>query len=97
MKMIIIVAQFTVLPGKTDALKKEVEPLIEATRKEPGCISYVLHQDIKNPDNFAFIEHWRDQASVDAHTRSDHFKTIGVKLNALRVAPPTVRFYEEVK
>jgi len=95
--MIIIIAQFTVLPGKTDALMKEVEPLIEATRKESGCITYILHQDIKNSNNFAFIEHWKDQASVDAHMRSDHFKTIGPKLNALRVAPPTVYFYKEVK
>lgn len=95
--MIIIVAQFTVLPGKTDALLKEVEPLIEATRKESGCISYILHQDIKNPDNFAFIEHWKDQASVDTHMRSDHFKKIGPKLNALRVAPSAVHFYREIK
>jgi len=95
--MIIIVAQFTALPGKTDALMKEVEPLIEASRKEAGCIRYILHQDIKNSDNFAFIEHWKDQASVDAHMRSDHFKTIGTKLNALRVAPPTIHLYKEVK
>jgi quinol monooxygenase YgiN len=96
MKMIIIVAQFTVLPGKIDALMKEVKPLIEATRKESGCITYILHQDIKNPDNFAFIEHWRDQASVDAHMRSDHFKTIGPKLNELWAARPTIHFYKEV-
>ena len=95
--MIIIVAQFSALPGKTDALMKEVKPLIEASRKEPGCITYILHQDIKNPNNFAFIEHWKDQASVDAHMRSDHFKTISPKLNAFRVGPPTIHLYKEVK
>ncbi|MBI4978635.1 MAG: antibiotic biosynthesis monooxygenase [Spirochaetes bacterium] len=94
--MITIVAQFTALPGKTEAILKEIEPMITATRRESGCISYVLHQDIKNPDNFAFIEQWKDQASVDAHMQSDHFKTIGPKLNALRVAPSTVHLYKEV-
>jgi len=96
MKMIIIVAQFTVLPGKTDALMKEVKPLIEATCEESGCMTYILHQDIKNPDNFAFIEHWKDQASVDAHMRSEHFKTIGPKLSELCIARPTIHFYKEV-
>jgi quinol monooxygenase YgiN len=96
MKMIVIVAQFTVLSGKKDTLMKEVKPLIEATRKEPGCIRYILHQDIKNPDNFAFVEHWKNQESVDKHMQSDHFKTIIPKLNKLRLAPSTVHFYEEV-
>ncbi|MEK6796488.1 MAG: putative quinol monooxygenase [Spirochaetota bacterium] len=92
--MIVIVAQFTVLPGKIDALIDEVKPMIEATRREAGCIDYILHQDVKVPENFAFIEHWEDQASVDAHMASAHFKAIVPKLNALRTAPSVVHFYK---
>jgi quinol monooxygenase YgiN len=75
-KMIVIVTLFTVLPGKTDTLMKEVEPLIKAMRRESGCIKYIFNHNINNIDNFAFIEHWEDQASVDAHIRSDHLKQL---------------------
>lgn len=91
--MVVIVAQFTVKKGMIDAFMKEVAPLIAATRKESGCIDYILHQDVKTPEDFAFIEHWKDQPSVDAHMNAPHFKEIVPKLNALRVAPSVVHLY----
>ena len=36
------------IEGKEDELKKELIALVEPTRKEKGCIYYVLHTDPNN-------------------------------------------------
>ncbi|MBN8216947.1 MAG: antibiotic biosynthesis monooxygenase [Spirochaetes bacterium] len=94
--MIVVTARFTLKPGVLEAYLKEAAPLIEATRKEDGCLSYVLHQDLKSPDSFAVIEQWRDEAALDAHFQTAHVKAIAPKLNALRVAPPEVTRFKPV-
>lgn len=95
--MIIIAVQFNVAAGKAGAFIQEAKPLIEATRGEAGCVSYVLHQDIKNPEQLLLIEHWQDQASLDVHMRSPHYTKILPKLGAFYTAPPTIHLYQEVK
>ena len=55
------------------ALAKE---LVEETRKEPGCISYSSNQGLKDKRVHCFIEVFADQAAVDAHGASAHFKRI---------------------
>ncbi|KQN54809.1 antibiotic biosynthesis monooxygenase [Erwinia sp. E602] len=47
--------------------------LVEKTRQEPGCISYELFTDHRDPGHFIFIESWPDRAALDAHCQSEHF------------------------
>lgn len=48
--------------------------LVDATRKEKGCISYILTQDRENPDRCMFLEVWEDEAAFRAHGNSAHLK-----------------------
>ena len=49
--------------------------IVIATRKEEGNISYDMHQNIKEPLKYTFLEVWKDQDSIDKHNASTHFQT----------------------
>lgn len=48
--------------------------LTTASRQEPGCITYVPHTVEAEPDTVLIYEQYRDEAAVEAHRASPHFK-----------------------
>lgn len=48
--------------------------LISASRAEPGVLAYSFAEDVHVPDLFRVFEVYRDQAALDAHLGSDHFR-----------------------
>jgi quinol monooxygenase YgiN len=48
--------------------------LAEASRKEPGCVSYIPHTIEGEPDIVVIYEQYRDQKAAEAHRASTHFK-----------------------
>ncbi len=52
--------------------------LAEASRREPGCISYIPHHVEGDPDAVLIYEQYKDDAAEDAHRKSPHFKKYAV-------------------
>lgn len=52
--------------------------LAEASRKEPGCVTYVPHTVDGEPDVVVVYEQYQDQNAVDAHRGSAHFRQFAV-------------------
>jgi quinol monooxygenase YgiN len=50
-----------------------------ASRQEPGCINYLTHFAEDDPSIVVIYECYRDNAALEAHRASDHFKkyTVG--------------------
>ena len=48
--------------------------LADASRQEPGCISYIPHQVEDDPDTVLVYEQYRDAKALAAHRETDHFK-----------------------
>ena len=71
----IVVARVTVKEGQEAAFTAVASVLVEATRKEAGCLFYTLYQSPMDPKSFIFYEEYKDQAAFDFHSNSDHFKT----------------------
>ncbi len=78
--MIKIVALSTVLEGKRDEFLAIAKPLIAGSQSEAGNISYILHEDINNPNILTFIEEWKDQDAIDFHNATPHFTANAPKL-----------------
>ena len=55
-----------------------LEKLAEATRQEPGCLSYIPHWVEDDPSTVLIYEQYRDGQSLDAHRASLHFKEFAV-------------------
>ncbi|MGA7859448.1 MAG: putative quinol monooxygenase [Terracidiphilus sp.] len=52
--------------------------LTEASRKEPGCVSFIPHQVEDDPDTVLIYEQYSDQKALEAHRSSPHFKQYAV-------------------
>lgn len=74
--MLKLIAEDFIQEDKVEVVLPFYKELIEKTRLEIGCISYDLHQDIKHPGHFIFIEEWVDRAALDAHVESEHFQRL---------------------
>jgi quinol monooxygenase YgiN len=58
---------------RTD-VAETLRALAAASRKEPGCVSYIPHQLEGDPDTVLIYEQYKDEHALDAHKASDHFK-----------------------
>lgn len=85
-----IVAVFQAKPGQEQTLAGVLGACVAPSRAEPGCVSYVLHQDRIDPSRFVFIERWADQAAFDTHQRTAHFQTLAAGVVTLITGPADV-------
>ncbi|WP_234367863.1 putative quinol monooxygenase [Parabacteroides pacaensis] len=69
-----IVCRVIVKEGQEAAFIDVAKTLVEATRKEPGNISYNLYQSPLDPKSFIFYEEYKDDDAFNFHANSDHFK-----------------------
>jgi len=76
-KSLNVVAIAETSADKAEELKSVCLGLIEPTRKEEGCISYDLYQDITNPGKFTFIENWESKEHLDIHLKTPHLVAAG--------------------
>jgi quinol monooxygenase YgiN len=55
------------------------ELLTQAMRKsraEPGCLRFDVYHSTAEPRRFTLVEHWADQAAIDAHRLAEAYTTI---------------------
>jgi quinol monooxygenase YgiN len=52
--------------------------LTEASRQEPGCVSFIPHQVEDDQDTVLIYEQYVDQKALEAHRNSAHFKKYAV-------------------
>lgn len=93
MSTIRVIALFKAKSGKTEALKTFLSRFIEPTLKEKGCMIYELHQNALDKSDFAFIEEWENEATLDAHLKSAHIQEALPKLPELIEGNPDIRRY----
>lgn len=72
-----VVAILETSVDRAEELKSACLGLIGPTRKEEGCISYELYQDINNPGKFTFIENWESKEHLDVHSKTPHLVAAG--------------------
>jgi quinol monooxygenase YgiN len=61
-------------PEDRNEIHEALRPLTEASRKEPGCATYIPHTLEADPDTVVIYEQYRDAAAQEAHRASAHFK-----------------------
>ncbi|PIE68927.1 MAG: antibiotic biosynthesis monooxygenase [Deltaproteobacteria bacterium] len=71
---VIVVAKIVAKKETVDSVKAECLKLIEPTRKEDGCVRYMLHQSLDNPATFLFVETWASEAALEQHVKTDHLQ-----------------------
>ena len=72
--MLILAVHVTIKAGHENEVLDPFHKLQEETRREPGCITYVVQRSRENPRHYLIYEQYTDQAALDAHRSSSHFK-----------------------
>ena len=75
--MIRVVSKSIVKEGRLEEIKKLFAELVPEVRKEEGCISYGLYEDIDNPMTLAMLEEWASEESLEKHKNTPHLRSIG--------------------
>ena len=74
--MVIVIIKMKALPEKCLEVKQTLLALVEPTRKEKGCLSHNILQDIENDNGFSLIQMWHTRADLDDYLRSDLFTVL---------------------
>lgn len=72
--MIVLAVEWRAHEGSEQEVAEIFEKLQEASRKEPGCQMYIVHRHVADHRRFFIYEQYKDDAAVDAHRNSPHFK-----------------------
>jgi quinol monooxygenase YgiN len=85
--MVILIIKLKALPEKCLELKQTLQALTEPTRKEKGCLSHGVFQDIENDNGLRLIEVWETRQDLDERLRSDKFTVLIGTRSLLSRAP----------
>jgi quinol monooxygenase YgiN len=83
MSEIRVVATMVAKPESLAAVETALQAVVAPSRQDPGCLSYVLHQDIAEPTRFVFIETWASQQALDAHNQTPHLQQLITQVKPL--------------
>lgn len=76
--MITFTVRMRFAPEDRDDIAEMLERLTEASRQEPGCVSYIPHRIEGDPDTVLIYEQYRDSIAAEAHRQSAHFQKYAV-------------------
>jgi quinol monooxygenase YgiN len=76
--MISFTVRFTFAAEERAEIAETLRQLAEASRQEPGCVSYIPHQVEDDPDTVVIYEQYQDAKSLAAHRASEHFQKLAV-------------------
>jgi quinol monooxygenase YgiN len=74
--MIVEVAWYRARPGQVEAVIAAMREVVPLVRAEPGNLVYSFHQSVEDPHRFLVYEQYVDEAAMEAHLQTPHFKTI---------------------
>lgn len=76
--MVSFTVRMTFRKDDREAIAEVLRELTAATRKEPGCVSYIPHFVESDPDTIVIYEQYQDEAAVEHHRQSPHFAQYAV-------------------
>ena len=93
-KIMIIIAENYIKPVKLNEVRKMYEKLIHYTRKQPGCISYNLYQDLNNSSSITFVEEWNNEDDLNVHLKDEEFLNIFSNIEKCFAKDEVIKKYE---
>jgi len=61
-----------------EKIAEVLRKLTEASRQEPGCVTYIPHFVDGDPATVVIYEQYTNEAALDAHRNTSHFKEYAV-------------------
>jgi len=91
--MIVIAGTIPVKPEAREEARKLATVLEEATRKEPGCLTYTFYADRDNPNTFFIFEEWESDEALAKHFQTAHMKQFLQEAPKILAGAPNAKKY----
>jgi quinol monooxygenase YgiN len=77
--MIVVYVSFVVPTPNREQFDAWLRPLVEAARRETGCVTYDYLHDPQNPDRGQIVEIWQSKEDLDRHSVDpDHVEMVAL-------------------
>lgn len=64
-----LIVSFNAEPGKAAELAQAMKARCATSAQDAGCRQFEVFQSVIDPQRFALLELWDDQAALDAHAK----------------------------
>lgn len=92
-----LVVTIKIKEGTNAAFEAVVKELMAAVRaNEPGNLLYQFCKSRTDASTYIVMEIYADQAALEAHGKTDHFRTIGAKMGPSMAGRPEVQYLDTV-
>lgn len=71
--MVVLAVTWVAKAGRESEVAALFSKLTEESRKEPGCVMYLVHRHRTEARRFFIYEQYKDDAALEAHRASPHF------------------------
>ena len=88
--MIKVIARSKIKEGFLPEALELYRELVAETRKEEGCISYELFEELDHPHSLTLIEEWETLEDLHLHTQTPHFTHLVGKLSKIETELPVL-------
>jgi quinol monooxygenase YgiN len=89
-----ILARVYIKPGSEELFIEAAKSIIEKSNSEEGCLGYMLYQNPYEKTSFIFVEKWKNQAAIDFHFATEHFKEFGASIADLTAKPTEIKIID---
>lgn len=72
--MVSLIVRFRFASEDRAEIAEMVQLLAEGSRREEGCITFIPHHLVDDPDIVLIYEQYRDEKAMSAHRQTEHFK-----------------------
>jgi quinol monooxygenase YgiN len=72
--MVTVVAHYRARQGAGQQVADALLQHVAATRREPGCRTFVATRAVDDPDRFVLFEQYDDETAFQAHRATPHFR-----------------------
>ena len=72
--MLVLVVHLTIQAGREKEVDEMFRKLQSETRREPGCVTYIVQRSKENSRRYLVYEQYRNEAALEEHRNSPHFK-----------------------
>lgn len=92
--MHVLAGKFKGKPERKEDIIALARSMFEASRGEPGNISYNFYKDKGAENSYLFFEEWKSQEAIDFHFSTPYFKAFMEKFPDMIVGAPEIKIYE---
>ncbi len=90
-----VIAKLRVQAGKNSDFETIFGRLVAAVNSnEEGCHFYALHRSRSDSQLYVVLEQYADQSALDAHGKTDYFRSIGAELAGCLAAAPDIEYLD---